>query len=245
MTRPAVARLALLALAGCTLGPDYRRPPVPTPDAWRTPAGGEGSLADLRWWHLFQDPALQGLVAAALDANTDLRLAAARVLEARAQLGLTRSGQVPQVDANGRVTTQRVSEVGAVPVPPGGDVEEGLLRATLDLSFELDLWGRLRRATEAARAELLATEDARRTVALTLGSDVAQSYFDLRELDLELAIARRTLESRRESLRIVTLRQQEGLTAPSWTSAGPRARSPARPPRSPTSSAGSPRPSTG
>jgi multidrug efflux system outer membrane protein len=205
--------LPLLAAAGCTLGPDYARPAVPTPAAWRGPAEGAGSLADLAWWDLFRDEALQALVGEALEANKDLRLAVARVDEARAQLGVTRSGQFPQLDANGQVATRRSSEVGAPPLPAGVDAESGQFRTTLDLAFELDLWGRLRRATEAARAELLATEEARRTVVLTLVSDVAQAYFEILDLDRELDVARRTVASRRASLDLLRLRFREGLTA--------------------------------
>jgi len=213
MSRWLSALLATLLLAGCTLGPGCRRPAVPIPEGWRSPAGDTGSLANLGWWQLFEDEALRDLVRMALVENKDVRLAAARVLEARAQLGVTRAAQFPQVDGGAGYQTQRSSEVGPVPLPRGVDPEQEAFRTTLDLSFELDLWGRLRRATEAARAELLASEESQRTVIMSLVSDLAQAYFDLLDLDAELVIARRTLDSRRESLRIVTLRYEEGLTS--------------------------------
>lgn len=211
--RALVALLALAVLPGCTLGPDYQRPAVPVPEAWRTPIDGAGSLADLAWWELFQDETLRALVRVALAENTDLRLAVARVSEARAQLGVTRAARFPQVDASAQYQTRRASEVSTPPIPTGVDPEADLWKTTADLAFELDLWGRLRRATEAARADLLASEDARRTVLTTLLSDVAQAYFELLELDRERLIATRALDSRRESLRIVELRQREGLTS--------------------------------
>jgi outer membrane protein, multidrug efflux system len=199
-------------LAGCTLGPDYRRPPVPTPAAWRdgVPTPDSASLADLSWWQLFQDPDLRELVRVALEENKDLRIAVTRVDQARALLGVTRAAQFPQIDASASATTNRTSQN----VPPRGQgVETGLLATTLDLSFEIDLWGRLRRATEAARAELLASEEARHAVVMTLVSDVATTYLQLRELDLELEITRRNVASRRQSLQIVRDRFEGGLSS--------------------------------
>jgi multidrug efflux system outer membrane protein len=199
-------------LAGCTLGPDYRRPPVPTPAAWRdgVPTPDAASLADLSWWQLFQDPDLRELVRVALEENKDLRIAVTRVDQARALLGVTRAAQFPQIDASASATTNRTSQN----VPPRGQgVETGLLATTLDLSFEIDLWGRLRRATEAARAELLASEEARHAVVMTLVSDVATTYLQLRELDLELEITRRNVASRRQSLQIVRDRFEGGLSS--------------------------------
>ena len=204
--------LTLVALVGCTLGPDYQRPAVPLPETWRTPTDDAGSLADLAWWELFQDKSLRSLLRVALAENKDLRLAVARVSEARAQLGVARSAQFPAVGAGGSFEQRRISEAGQVPVPAGVDPESGFWATRADLDFELDLWGRLRRATEAARAELLAGEEARRTVLTTLVSDVAQTYFELLALDREHLIAARTLASRRESLRIVEQGHRAGLT---------------------------------
>lgn len=211
--RVLVALLAAATLAGCTLGPDYERPALPVPEVWRTPTDGAGSLADLAWWELFQDETLRALVRVALAESTDLRLAVARVSEARAQAAVARSAQFPQLDATGGYERQRASKVSTPAIPAGVDPEADLWTTTAGLAFELDLWGRLRRASEAARAELLASEEARWTVLTTLVSDVAQAYFELLELDRERGIAARTLDSRRQSLRIVELRHREGLTA--------------------------------
>ncbi len=213
MSRSFSILLLSALLAGCAVGPDYDRPAVPTPENWRTAAEGIGSLGDLTWSELFQDETLQSLIRTALEENKDLKLAAARVLEARAQFGVIRSEQFPQIEGTASYDTRRSSQVSSAPIPPGTDVSKEVQRGTLDLSFEIDLWGRLRRATEAARAELLASEEARRVVVITLVSDVAQAYFDLLDLDRELEIAKRTVASRRESLRIIRLRQQEGLAS--------------------------------
>jgi len=203
----------VLLLAGCTVGPNYARPDVPAAQAWRTPAETASSLGDLAWWQVFGDDTLQGLIRTALEENKDVRLAVARVLEARAQAGVARANQFPRLDGNSSYQRQRVSTVSTMPLPPAVDPEQEVFRSTLDLSFELDLWGRLRRATEAARADLLASEETRRGVIVTLVGDVAQAYFDLLELDRELDIARQTLDSRRESLRIVRLRFDNGITS--------------------------------
>ncbi len=207
--------VVLCGLGGCTTGRDYKRPEIMAAAHWRTGPAGPGSLADLGWWELFGDPVLQELIRTALDENKDLRLAVARVAEARAQLGVARASQFPQLDGQASYTNQRFSQR-SFPFDtfPGTiDPQEDFYRTSLDLTFELDLWGRLRRATEAARADLLASEDNQRTVVTTLISDVAQGYFDLLELDREADIDRRTLESRRASLDLVRRRLEEGLTS--------------------------------
>ena len=213
----AVAVLMAGALTGCTVGRDYARPETPSPTIWRTPTEGAGSLADLEWWRLFEDPVLQSLIRTAIEENNDLRLAVARVEEARAQLGITRAAQLPQIDGRAGYSNQRSSEKSS-PLrgqrgPNTPKAENEFHSTGIDLSFELDLWGRLRRGSEAARAELLATEEARRTVLTTLVSDVAQSYFDLIELDREADVARRTRDSRRASLDLVQQRFEGGLTS--------------------------------
>ena len=206
-----------VVLSGCTVGPDYARPDVPAAPAWRTDAEAGSSIGELGWWQVFGDETLQGLIRTALEENKDVRVAVARVLEARAQLGLARSNQFPTIDSNSSYSNQRNSEVGSLlgslPRTTQIDPKQEVYRTTLDLSFELDLWGKLRRGTEAARAELLASEENRRGVIVTLVGDVAQTYFDLLELDRELDIARQTLDSRRESLRIVRLRFDNGIVS--------------------------------
>ena len=216
---PSLALTALL-LAGCAIGPDYKRPPVAVPGAFRgqspddvTPATEATSLGDLQWWEVFQDPELRGLIGRALARNFDVRIAVGRVLEAQAQVGIARADQFPQV--SGAVSGQSFrNSRNAFPVtPPPGKVSEDDFRMAGNFSFEIDLWGKLRRATEAARAQLLATEAARATVTSTLVSQVATAYFQLRELDFELEISRRTLTSRRASLRLVKLRRDAGIAS--------------------------------
>src|SRR5438445_7694455 len=209
------------AVSGCaSVGPNYKRPGVPVPQEWRTTGEGIGSVADLQWWQLFADPVLRDLIATALEENKDLRLAVARVTEARAQLAVTRAAQFPQIDAQGSYTNQRFSRksfpFNAIDSLPGGgglNPQQDFYRTGVDLSFELDLWGRLRRATEGARADLLASAENTRTVLTTLISDVAQSYFDLLELDREADVDRQTLASRQASLELVRRRFDDGLTS--------------------------------
>ncbi len=213
--RRLVAQLALgLALAGCTLGPDYHRPTVSAPEVWRAAqaAPEPASLADLAWWELFQDDELRRLVQTATEANKDLRIAVTRVDQARAQLGVTRSAQFPEINAGASVTTNRFSDSDNVP-PRGQGGQTDLFSTTVDLAFELDIWGRLRRATEAARAELLASEEARHAVVMTLVSDVAAAYLQLRQLDTELETTRANVASRRGSLQLVRDRLDAGLTS--------------------------------
>ena len=211
-----VAAAAVSVLAGCTVGPNYRRPIVTTPTAFRSSASSQApdvvSLADLKWFEVFRDARLQEMVRIALVQNYDLRDAVARVEAARAVLGITRADQFPTIDASGDVITRRSSATGTIPLPSGIDQTRtfGTVAVNL-LSFEVDVWGRLRRATEAARADLLATEENRKAVITTLVSDVASAYFSLLELDSELAIARRTLATREESLQIIRAREQTGV----------------------------------
>ena len=170
------------------------------------------SLADQKWFDVFKDEPLQELIRTALVRNHDARDAAVRVEAARAALGITRADQYPTVDAVGNVATVRSSTTGTVALPEGVDQTRTLGTAGINLlSFELDVWGRLRRATEAARADLLAAEYNRKAVMTTLVSDVASAYFNLLDLDMELAIARRTLGVRVDSLELIRNRERGGL----------------------------------
>jgi len=211
--RAAAWAAAGLALAGCTVGPDYRRPESTVPAEFRglgpeNPAG-PASLAELPWWEIFGDLVLQELIREALRQNYDLRAAAARVLEARAQVTVVRSFQFPELSGSGSAIYSNIQ--GKLQSP---QVREAFAPAAgVDLSFEIDFWGRFRRATEAARADLLASEAARRVVMVTLVTDVAAAYFNLRSLDKELEISRETLASRLNSLKLVTLREQGGVAA--------------------------------
>ena len=216
---PIAPVLAAVLLAGCAVGPNYHRPAIQTPGSFRTPepmpaASDPASLADLKWWEVFKDEKLQELERTALAQNYDLRDAAARVEAASASLGITRSNQFPNLDANADISTNRISRNGSSPLPksfvPSQNRTFG--GATLGLlSFELDIWGRLRRATEAARANLLSAEENRKAVRITLVSEVASAYFSLRELDYQLDISRRTLATRRASLDLVKNRQGGGV----------------------------------
>jgi outer membrane protein, multidrug efflux system len=199
-------------LAGCAVGPDYKRPEILTPTDWRNGPEGRDSLGDLGWWQLFKDPALHELISAAVVANRDLQVAVARVLDSRAQLGVARAAQFPQVNASGSYQYTRPFSKNS-PMLQGGEIFTGDdWQAGMDLTFELDLWGRLRRGTEAARAELLASEETRRVVLMTLVADVARTHFDLLELDDELEIARRTLQTRQASLELQRRRFGQGLS---------------------------------
>ncbi|MEO6723794.1 MAG: efflux transporter outer membrane subunit [Blastocatellia bacterium] len=209
--------LTVSLLTGCMVGPKYNRPAVKPPQVFRgtadpTPPADSASLADLKWFEVFKDDQLQELIRTALVQNYDLRDAVARVDAARANLGITRSNQYPGLVAGANVTTQRNSSNGGVALPAGASQERNFGSFALSLlSFELDIWGRLRRATEAARADLLATEENRKAVITTLVGDVSTSYFTLLELDTELEIAKRTLDSRRDSLRLINVREQGGV----------------------------------
>jgi len=214
----ATAVIAAVWMTGCTVGPNYQRPAVQIPQNFRAPdplpAPQATSLADLKWWEVFRDEKLQGLIRAALAANYDLRDAVARVEEARASLGVTRSNQFPQLDAGGNIQFNRLSRDGSFQLPnslvPSQNRNWG--EATLNLlSFEVDIWGRLRRATEAARANLLSADEYRKAVIVTLVSDVATAYLHLRELDYELEISRGTLATRRDSLNLTISRQTGGV----------------------------------
>lgn len=209
--------LTTVLLGGCTLGPNYHRPAIQTPDTFRSPAplpAGDPSLADLKWWEVFKDEKLQDLEKTALVQNYDLRDAVARVNAARANLTITRSDQFPNVAAAADLDTVRLSRNGPTPLPvsfvPSQNRTFGQATVNL-LSFELDIWGRLRRATEAARAELLSSEETRKAVTTTLVSDVASAYFNLRNLDYQLEISQRTLQTRRESLELIRNRQTGGV----------------------------------
>ena len=209
MRSDSIAALAFVcfALVGCTVGPNYQRPTVKTPASFRIVDTSQvstetASFADLPWWQVFQDPQLQDLVRTALKRNYDLQIATERITAARAVVTVTRSSLFPQVGANADFQ--------------GG--KEGNFQSTFnfanltaDAVFQLDFFGKLRRANEAARAQLLATEDARQTVVLTLVSDVASDYFALLELDLQLQITHETIKTQEDSVKLTKVRVQHGV----------------------------------
>jgi multidrug efflux system outer membrane protein len=214
----AVALLGGVLMAACSMAPEYKRPDVDPPRDWRVPAEGQGSLADLPWWEVFQDPALRELIRMGLAQSKDVRIAASRIAQARASWAVTRSKLLPQIGTGVSIFPERLSQVG---FPLGlsktserlDDPNITLSEVGLGISFDLDLWGKLRSATDAAKAELLASEEARRAVLVMLVGDVAQTYFDLRELDLELDITRAARATRVDTLAIVRLRQEHGLVS--------------------------------
>jgi multidrug efflux system outer membrane protein len=210
--------VVLAALVGCAVGPDYKRPGVDSPGAFRRAASdanapsGPNSFADLGWWEVFNDPHLTAYVAEALNNSWDIKIAAGRVLQAEASARITRSQFFPTVNAGGDLVTSRSSEKGPLSIPSGLDPQKTYGDVFLAMpAYEVDLWGRIRRANEAARAQLLATIQAERTVRQTLVSQVATAYLQLRELDLELEIAQRTYSVRTNSLELTTSREQGGV----------------------------------
>src|SRR5215467_5842959 len=220
LRRLIIVALTVSLTAACTVGPKYGRPAVQSPAVFRgAPAAPDpASIGDLKWFEVFKDAQLQSLIRTALQQNFDLREAVARVLEARARLGVTRSEQFPQIGGSASMTSSQISTQGTVVLPNNPGPGFGISRTRnfgsvlLDLaSFEVDVWGKLRRATEAARANLLASEENRKAVITTLVADVASAYFDLLELDMELDISRRTLATRQQSLALIKTQQQGGV----------------------------------
>jgi len=213
--------MTTLMLAGCAVGPDYQRPEVNAPEAFRraasdtnAPSGGTNTFADLGWWDVFRDPQLTAYVTEAVTNNWDIKIAAARVLQAEAALRIARSQYFPNINAGGDVVTTRASQNGPSALPAGFDPQRTYGDVFVSMpAYELDLWGKIRRANEAARAQLLATLDAQRTVRQTLVTQVTASYLELLELDHELAIAERTLQVRTNSLVLTEAREQYGVAA--------------------------------
>ncbi|QKS29439.1 MAG: efflux transporter outer membrane subunit [Candidatus Accumulibacter similis] len=203
-----VALLALLA-SGCMVGPDYVRPPLDAPAGWRLSDQDARALANTAWWEQFADPVLNDLVATALRENRDLMIASARVEQFAGNYGFVRSGLFPQLGASADARRQR--DVGAVVLGAGQDNTFSTYNVVLNASWEIDIWGRIRRQTEAARAQLLASEEGRRGVILSLVGSVAGAYVNLRDLDRQLEIARATAKSRGESYELFKLRFAGGL----------------------------------
>ena len=199
---------------GCTVGPNYKKPAASVPPTYRglaPDANGNNanvaSLGDQKWWDVFQDEQLRALIRTALQQNYDVRIAGTRILAARAQLGITRADQFPSVAGGASLVDQRSAKT----VFPA--FESGVGQLNISAAWELDFWGKFRRATEAARANLLASEAARQEVIVTLVANVSAAYFQLRALDLELEISQRTLGSRRESLRLTQILADGGSTS--------------------------------
>jgi multidrug efflux system outer membrane protein len=203
-----IAILAFGLLTACMVGPNYHRPPVQIPTTYRDLSGNPqlqaqaASYADLPWWQVFQDPKLQELIRTALKQNYNLQLATERINAARAQLAVTRSSLFPQVEGVGSFSGGK---------QPTFQTRYNFATLAADATFQLDFFGRLRRASEASRAQLLATEAARQTVILTLVSDVASDYFALLQLDLQLQITQGTVSNQINSVKLTTRRLQYGV----------------------------------
>jgi multidrug efflux system outer membrane protein len=212
--KPSLILLLLLSLCGCLVGPDYQRPDYPVPSAYR----GEGpgipnqpadlSFGDLKWFEVFKDPVLQDLIRVALQENYDVQIAAQRVLAAREQVKIQRSFLFPTLNANAQMESVRTSERGLNILTPQNERLAGVIFG--DLSWEIDFFGRLRRATEASQAEFFASEENSKFIILTLVTDVARAYIELRALDQQLEISNRTVKNREESLNLVKSRFSYG-----------------------------------
>ncbi len=211
--RVAWALVLPLFLTGCAVGPDYARPEFELPTAWTKEAGTTPASPDVgeRWWTLYGDPQLDTLMDEALAANADLAVAAARVAESRALAGTAASDRWPTLTAGASADRSKMSQLGSFPLPASQPLIQTSHRVTLDVSYELDLWGRYRRADEAGRAELLASEAGRDSVRLSLTAGLAQQYFTLLAAHAQESVARRTAATRSETLRLFQQRQEAGL----------------------------------
>jgi Outer membrane efflux protein len=206
--------LVILLSSGCAVGPNYKRPSANVPGTYRgtmpqaAPQPAAESLGDQRWWEVFQDKQLQDLIHTALQQNYDARIAATRILEAQAQVGITRADGLPTISAGAQSVDQRSARQKFFPA-----FDTSAHQVDVSLAWDLDFWGKYRRANESARATLLATQWAREAVITTLVGDVAAAYFQLRELDLQLEISRRTLTSRQNSLQLTQVLAKGGATS--------------------------------
>jgi multidrug efflux system outer membrane protein len=205
-----ISSLLAVTLLGCMIGPSYQRPSVETPTSWRFEEKKAKEIANTAWWKQFDDPVLNELIQIALKENKDAKIAAARVEEFMGRYRTTRASLLPQVGAGASAGRSRVTGKGPSPldgtVNPANDFQ-----VFLNANWEIDLWGKLRRATEAARADLLSTEEARRAIILTLVTSVASAYVNLRDLDTQLEIAKRTAKSREESYNLFQIRFRGGV----------------------------------
>lgn len=212
MNKTLLSMIIVLLLTGCAVGPDYKRPAIETPGAWRLEEKGARDLANTAWWGQFGDPVLDELIRAALRENDDLRIATARVEEYVGRYWVGRSGLFPQIGADASAKRNQVSEEGMSPLLSSALKNPAdSYQAAFSGYWEIDLWGKLRRATEAARADLLSTEEARQSVILSLVGAVANGYISLRDLDKQLEVAVRTVKAREDSYKLFKLRYEGGV----------------------------------
>ena len=209
MLKPAAVAIIALFAGACAVGPDYQRPAVDTPASWRLTEPAARDLANTPWWLQFDDPVLAALIDEALRANKDLLIASARVDEYAGRYGFVRAQLFPQVGFGADARRQR--DIGAVVIGAGNSTVFDSYSTVLNASWEIDFWGRIRRETEAARAQLMASEEARRGVVLSLVGSVAGAYINLRDLDRQLEIAQATAKARGESYEIFKLRYEGGI----------------------------------
>jgi len=203
--RLAVFILTLLLISGCTVGPDFEEPVVESPESYRTPVKPAGDLADLKWWELFNDPLLVSMITTALENNRDIKIAVSRISQARAALGFTEVDGYPRLDVEAGVNRGDFTGAGKSPSTSTSAY------IVAPLSWEIDFWGKFSRATDAARADLIASEYGLKTVQLTLVSDVVAGYYVLLDFHRRLTISKNTLESRIESLNIIQHRFDKGI----------------------------------
>jgi len=213
MRRAAAFLATCCLLSGCVLGPDFERPKVDAPDAWRVAYTEAAEVANTKWWEQFGDPALNGLIETALADNRDVRIAAARIDQFLGALRTTRSQFYPQIGYGADASRNRATERGPTPLPVGADPYYNLYQASLGAAWQIDLFGRVQRQSEAVQAQVLASEQGRRGVILSLVTSVATSYIALRGLDRQLEISRATLENYAGTLRIFELRYAGGVVS--------------------------------
>jgi len=214
MRKAIIFLIVAVALSGCTVGPDYKPPTLDMPKSWRFEDAAAKDTANAAWWGQFDDPVLNDLIQIALQENKDVRIAVARVEEFMGQYGVTRAALYPQVGAGASASQQRASQLtGPTPLENFSNASPTFsnYEIFLNASWELDFWGKFRRATEAARANLLGSEEARRAVILTLVTSVANSYVNLRDLDKQYEIAKQTADSREKSYKLFKLRFEGGI----------------------------------
>ncbi len=212
MKKAIILLVIILLLAGCAVGPDYKRPAVDVPQSFRFEDKEAKDLANTAWWEQFNDPVLNDLIQIALQENKDVKVAAARIEQFMGQYVATRSALFPQIGAGASGGMRRFPEGGFSALPSGKNPND-YWEVFLNGNWEIDIWGKIRRATESARAGILSSEEGRRTVILSLVAAVASAYIDLRDADREMEISRKTAEAYKESLRIFELRFKEGFSS--------------------------------
>jgi multidrug efflux system outer membrane protein len=213
MSRYLLSGMLVVLVTGCAVGPNYEKPAADIPDAWRVEYSDNAKVVNTLWWKQFNDPVLDELIQLALENNRDVRIAAARVEEFAARVDIARSGFYPRIGYRADGNRNKLSDDALSSLPPGTPSISNNFQATLNVGWELDVWGKIRRATESARASLLSAEEGRRTVILTLVTSVATSYVELRALDRRLEIARDALESRQKTLELFELQFSGGVVS--------------------------------